>query len=472
MSDNYSVQDLQDNLDYLNETKRQIKNAIINKGQTIGASDTFRSYADKIEAIQTSEDLDTELNAQDQIIEDIKTSLNNKGGAGLALNIFAQTEEPDIKKGIWLQTDKQVDNIIQDENVFVSEQWNTTKNNNLRNLPATFSYGTLAKVGNYVYLFHVGSGTTYYDYKYNVLTDAYTQIATLNVTYSQTGHAIAYGTDIYILSSASNSSTSVLYKYDTLTDTYTRLSDVPLYSSRLRTAAVLYQSNIYLFAGTYICRYDILTDTSTMVTPSVKNNFPVYDGQFAISGDTVYFFGSTGQSGYATKAVKYNITNNAWSSISATPTQITAGYAVAYENNIYLFGSANSSGTNYGKYCYKYNIINNTYTQLTDVPKTYAIGTSILIDTENGKEAYLFGGNGGSYVQVMTLLPKSYDRNNAIILSQNSDYKYTTELVESDVINGLQYEFNDVYYYTQQDGLDNSIPTYYGNGTQWIKFKN
>ena len=72
----------------------------------------------------------------------------------------------------------------------------------------------------------------------------------------------------------------------------------------------------------------------------------------------------------------------------------------------------------------------------------------------------------------MTLVPKSYDKDNAIILSQNPDYKYTTELVESDVINGLQYEFNDVYYYTQEGGLDNTIPTYYGDGTQWIKFKN
>ena len=50
---NYTVKDLQDNLDYLQETKTQIKNAIIGKGQEIGANDTFRSYASKIEAITT-----------------------------------------------------------------------------------------------------------------------------------------------------------------------------------------------------------------------------------------------------------------------------------------------------------------------------------------------------------------------------------------------------------------------------------
>lgn len=53
---NYTVQDLQDNLNYLSETKTQIKNAIIGKGQEIGANDTFRSYASKIAAIETGVD--------------------------------------------------------------------------------------------------------------------------------------------------------------------------------------------------------------------------------------------------------------------------------------------------------------------------------------------------------------------------------------------------------------------------------
>ena len=49
----YTVQDLQDNLDYLNNTKQIIKQSIINKGQAISDTDTFRSYADKISAIET-----------------------------------------------------------------------------------------------------------------------------------------------------------------------------------------------------------------------------------------------------------------------------------------------------------------------------------------------------------------------------------------------------------------------------------
>lgn len=50
MSD-YTTQDLEDNLNYLAETKRQIKEAIKDKGQTVSEEDTFRSYVNKIDNI-------------------------------------------------------------------------------------------------------------------------------------------------------------------------------------------------------------------------------------------------------------------------------------------------------------------------------------------------------------------------------------------------------------------------------------
>lgn len=48
---NYTIQDLEDNLDYLAETKRQMKQAISNKGVSVSDSDSFRSYASKIDSI-------------------------------------------------------------------------------------------------------------------------------------------------------------------------------------------------------------------------------------------------------------------------------------------------------------------------------------------------------------------------------------------------------------------------------------
>ena len=40
-------------LEYLNNTKTLIKNAIINKGQEITSSTPFREYVDKINSIET-----------------------------------------------------------------------------------------------------------------------------------------------------------------------------------------------------------------------------------------------------------------------------------------------------------------------------------------------------------------------------------------------------------------------------------
>ena len=48
--------EIDNKLDYLNETKNLIKEAIINKGQEVLDTDTFRSYAEKINNI---ENLDT-----------------------------------------------------------------------------------------------------------------------------------------------------------------------------------------------------------------------------------------------------------------------------------------------------------------------------------------------------------------------------------------------------------------------------
>lgn len=56
-----SIQDINEQIEILNETKSQIKQAIISKGQPVTAEDSFRSYATKIENIST-------INAQEKTV--------------------------------------------------------------------------------------------------------------------------------------------------------------------------------------------------------------------------------------------------------------------------------------------------------------------------------------------------------------------------------------------------------------------
>lgn len=141
---------------------------------------------------------------------------------------------------------------------------------------------------------------------------------------------------------------------------------------------------------------------------------------------------------------------------------------------IYLDGQRSDSTTN--KYNYKYDTLTDTYSLLP----TYndkAFGNSqnnvVLRETEEGADICILGSSAdGNKIKIMTAIPKDYTEDHAIVLAQNYEYKYTTELIDTDIIHGLKYEFNDVFYYTRQDGFDNTIPTYYGDGINWIKFKN
>ena len=40
------------------------------------------------------------------------------------------------------------------------------------------------------------------------------------------------------------------------------------------------------------------------------------------------------------------------------------------------------------------------------------------------------------------------------------------------ITNRLLYGLYNAWYYTVENGLDSTLPTYYGNSTEWIKFKN
>ena len=87
---------INDKLTYLNETKTAIKNAIVAKGVSVSANDTFRSYANKIGNIQGVEDLNTELSAQDTAlstqetkIAQLEQALNNK----VALDLISATSD-------------------------------------------------------------------------------------------------------------------------------------------------------------------------------------------------------------------------------------------------------------------------------------------------------------------------------------------------------------------------------------------
>ena len=76
------------------------------------------------------------------------------------------------------------------------------------------------------------------------------------------------------------------------------------------------------------------------------------------------------------------------------------------------------------------------------------------------------------YRNTSIIIPYKTFEDKTVVINQGVSYQ--TQIIVSPknlsgrIVNG----FNDVWYNTVPEGLDDTIPTYYGDGEKWIKFKN
>ena len=405
---------------------------------------------------KTSEDLQEQLDAQDTVIQQLQDELANKTSGSAKPNIFMQETEPTTKNGIWLKGSYQVDNIAADENIFASEEWNATKMASLKAIPYEFYSGSAVSIGTNVYLFgSYVSSYRKYAYKYDTLTDTYTQLT--NIPYEfYSGSAVSIGTNVYLFGSYVSSYRKYAYKYDTLTDTYTQLTNIPY--EFYNGSAVSVGTNIYLFGGSgnsgRVYKYDTLTDRYTKLT---NTPYTFYYGPAISIGTNVYLLG--GQGNY-TAAYKYDTLTDTYTQLTNIPYSFYSGSAVSIGTNVYLFGSSVANTT-----AYKYDTLTDTYTQLTNIPYTFSNGSAIF----NGVDIYLFGNATSNYqtkVQIMAMIPNDYG-NNSIVISQGVP-SHKTNIANYGIQNAKFY-YDRVYYQDENGELLSTIPTYNGNGTEWVK---
>lgn len=400
--------------------------------------------------------------------------INNGKGGGQASsipNIFVQENEPTIKKGIWLQTNKELEHIYGDDDIFIAGEWKP--DGSYTKLPYAFNYGNAVSIGTNIYLFGGGNNNNY-TYKYDTLTDTYTRLADKNFN---NGSAVAVGENIYVFG-GNNAS-----RYNPSTDTYIQLTNPP-YSIGYGSIATV-GTDIYLFGGNsggsaptygnnYAYKYDTLNDTYTQLA-NIPYNFR--NGSATSVGTDIYLFG-----GYSSASphpgvdynytYKYNTLTDTYTRLTNIPSPFYGGSVVNVGNNIYLFGSGDtnsvSDDVSYSRHAYKYDILNNSYTRLTNIPYIFnyhdfgvLVGTNIFLFTS-------------SYAQVYVLESSTYE-NNSVVLAQGRYYQsgYGIELYNDELfLMPMLYAFADAWFYTTEDGIITDIPTYYGDGTEWIKFKN
>ena len=416
-------------------------------------------------SIEAGEDLTDVLNTQDQKIAELEAALENKtAGSGNEPNIFVQENEPTIKKGIWLQTNKELEHIYGDDDVFIAGEWKP--DGACKAIPYSFSGGSVVAIGTDVYLLG-GNSSALSTYKYDTLADTYTKLSNIPYQFSY-GSAVSVGTNIYLFGSSASNYSEYCYKYDTLTDTYTQLAKIP-YSFN-EGSAVAVGTNVYLFGSNnssyykYAYKYDTLTDTYSQLA-NIPYTF--YGGSVVAIGTDVYLLGGNSS---ALSTYKYDTLADTYTKLSNIPYQFSYGSAVSVGTNIYLFGG---SASNSSKYCYKYDILTDTYTQLANIPYAFSSSTgacAVLIDVN----IYLLGGSKPTKIQVYSVESSSYE-NNSVVIAQGRYYQsgYGVELYNDDLFSSpMLYAFADAWFYTTEDGIITDIPTYYGNGTEWVKFKN
>lgn len=416
-------------------------------------------------SVTANEDLDNVLTAQEQKLVDLELLVNTKSaGKGADPNIFVQTTEPEIQKGLWLQADKpEPTGYVYKDVVFTGGEW--VPDGVITRLPTQYDRGWSATIGTDIYLFSF----SYKTYKYDTLTNTYTPLR--NVPYAAPGYgqgAAVVGTDIYLLGTA-YSDENTNYKYDTLTNTYTQLTNIPYKFSRASVAAV--GTDIHLFGGSnnyyYHYKYNTLTDTYTKLS-----NIPYsYREGYAVAvGTDIYLLGSSNTTN-KNENYKYDTLTNTYTKLANIPFKFTNGVAVNVGTYIYLLGSSYTTNHNEN---YRYNIVTNTYEKLTDAP--YGIYNS-GIGYANGR-IYIFGGEisgTNQNARAFVLEGDTYEQDNLVVINQG---KYGVVGYDVELFTNTKslippvYPVADVYYYTIEGGLDDTIPTYYGDGTQWIKFKN
>lgn len=248
------------------------------------------------------------------------------------------------------------------------------------------------------------------------------------------------------------------YKYNPETNEYETLASIPSVFTYgfLYGAAVIYDNDIYLIADTHLYKYDTELNTYTLITDALPIDFSNYKAHCI--DDNIFMFTRT-------NCYKFNLTSQEIVKLNeeSTPINVDNGSSVLYGTSIYLFG-----GTANMKKAYKYDTITNTYSELEDIPYAFYKGAISISDNT----IYLIGGYGSNLSQAKFVIPLQEFDNNSLIIAQGAQ-TYKTQIYENKNIKGrLLYGFDDVAHNTTESGLDDTLPTYYGTGTEWVKFKN
>lgn len=400
---------------------------------------------------------------------------SGSGGSGsggtssdLSLNIFTQSDEPDISDGVWVQTSNRYSKVVIANAISTDGEWSDV----VGTLPTSFSaYNKPVLFNGKMYIVDSMSYGTYtFD------GSSWTRVGD-GPGIGTNIQLIVYNNELYCFGGDGS-----LSGYDVgkgmckwTGNSWSSYSVISVDCS-VQDSLLAYNGYVYWFGPNLtvspqcseLWRFNGSTFTKMITTDYVLTNNGLNVAYNSVAYWMIDYYNNT----------TYDETNNAIASYtggssisflsSSTPFSNENDYcvsAVVHDGSIHMILGFSDSSRNYTYKHYKWNGSVWTYMfTMTQALWLCPIGTAL----------YAFGDEIG---KCFSKTLDKYAPNTLILhIASTHDGSYETAFVNTgSLISGndarLTTKFNDVYY-IGDSGANTSDPIYYGNGTQWVKLKN
>ena len=365
----------------------------------------------------------------------------SSGGNGVSLNIFTQLEEPDIKDGIWVKTGNGYEHIIvNNQPLQENGAWSSAGE-----LPYKFYDGNAFVFNNEIHI--IGGTESNVHYKFDGTSWTYISSLPINNNYSC---GVIYRGEIHIFFNTRH------YKFDG-----TSWTSVSTHDNFGQSYPVVYNDKIYVFMQSqYLYIYDGAAWSRVSIDKNGRSGAVVYKGiVYIVIGKTMY-----------------KLTDNLkLVSCGTLPVTVESGHAclIIHNGEIHMLGSSSNPYAHY-----KYD--GTSWTSVSTIPYYFYSGAAVSYNLS----IRIIGGNdvGGSSPQYnkkkfyqFLYSENMFDKHTVILQRGDHNGTYLTTFVSTpDIIgdhNRFVSGFDDVFYF-DETSFDWDAQMYYGDGTQWIKFKN
>lgn len=406
----------------------------------------------------------------------------NVGSGGDGLNIFTQMSEPASKEGIWVKTSEKFKKVMVDSSVHGGGEWNKIADDSYTKNPRDLTGGKSVYKDGKIYVIGGSVGTSGASHlseirSYDILTDTWTSLAPSPISFFQQA-VFLHGDLIYVHGGVYNNSlSSATYKYSITDNTWTLATSG---YAKAGHSAILVGDDCYLIGSTTnVIKYNILNNTFTD-TGIVVNR---YGHSSTLIGNKIYIYGGAiNNTNTPTNILQViDLETMTLSNLTSSTNKIALHGAVAVENQLYILGGSKThtgqiTGAMPTDSFMVYDLLSDTWDEETfKMPYSLMLMCVELVDGRifvmNGtKDGYTLSGE----TRVFYIETKVYPEKTIVLIrsSENSGV-YITELVSPTLRilgdkNRLCTAFDDVFF-VDTDILN--VDSYYGDGTQWIKFK-